>query len=393
MARTLARSRSWWLGVLIAFAGCGGDGQDADRVPVQSVDSAGVLVVELGEDIERWADTVSATTPAFRVGLEGSGVELFRVSAAGFLPNGNLAIASSGVPEIVVVGPDGTLLERHGDRGEGPGQYAEITSLHPQPDGSIVVYDDRQGRLTALTPSAAPDTRRMADPNSISDLRPITASHQGPVLAVFGDNRMFQRSGVRHDSTPLMRFGPESAVPDTLGRWASGAWSFESFGEGLTRSSLPFGPELHASGSPEVAALAESHVPRVAVLRPDGQLTMILRWFEEPRAVSNDDLRDWFASAGRDYPTGPTTPAHESHHPMIDGVLAGSDGSIWVAPTRLADASQRTWLRFDLQGEARPAVRLDPEVRLLDATADRIAVVARDEMDVEIVLVLEIQGG
>lgn len=378
--------------LLVAVASaCEGAGPGATAAGMQATDSAGVRVVELGRELERLADPVSDATPAFRVGVEGSGVELFRVSAAGFLPDGRLVIGNSGVPEVLVVGPEGALVDRLGDRGEGPGQFGEITSVHPQPDGSIVVYDDRQGRLTVFSGAAAPETRRMADPSSISDVRPITASQQGPVLAVFGDNRMFMRSGVRHDSTPLMRFPPESTLPDTIGRWASSAWSFESVGDGITRSSLPFGPALHTSGSASAAVLAESHRTRVTVLRPDGEVAMLLRWTEEPRTVSDADVRAWYAERERELPAGSSTPAHEAHHPVIDGVLAGRDGSVWVAPTRLATDSVQVWLRFDDRGEPLPAVRLDRGVRLLDAEGDRVAVLARDELSVETVVVMEIR--
>ena len=47
--------------------------------------------------------------------------------------------------------PDGTLLFRVGRKGEGPGEFIDIGSLHIDPDGTFRVQEARRGRYTGYT--------------------------------------------------------------------------------------------------------------------------------------------------------------------------------------------------------------------------------------------------
>ena len=47
--------------------------------------------------------------------------------------------------------PDGTLLFRVGRKGEGPGEFTNIGSLHIEPDGAFAIQEPRRGRYSRFT--------------------------------------------------------------------------------------------------------------------------------------------------------------------------------------------------------------------------------------------------
>lgn len=387
----------WIAACAIGFAACGErpDSDAAANVLVR--DSAGMRLVELGPNVEGLADSCLDPEESFGIGREGSALELFRVEAARLLPSGGLAVGNAGTSEVLVVDSMGRLVARLGGPGEGPGEFGTITSLHTGPDGSIAVYDDREGRLTRFGPTGElVGVRRMAEPSSISDLVPLVVSQDGAALAVFGDNRTFGQSGIRHDSTPLLRLSGESTVPDTLSMWATKVWSFTSEGDGVIRAELAFGPDLKRAGRGERAALAESHGSEITVVDGDGNPVIKIRWDEAPRPVTDDDYETWQSDRRAELPEtlpeglrealiGP--PRHETH-PVWNEVVVDSEAGIWLAPTSLAEGADQTWIRIRGDGTPTRCVTLPSESVLLDATGVRMAVLGRDEFGVETVQVL-----
>ncbi len=54
--------------------------------------------------------------------------------------------------QVSVFTPDGTFLFRVGRKGEGPGEFTDIGSLHIEPDGGFAVQEARRGRYARFTP-------------------------------------------------------------------------------------------------------------------------------------------------------------------------------------------------------------------------------------------------
>lgn len=359
-------------------------------------DSAGVVLVHLPLGFEGLGGDKADLRRIARIGREGSDTELYRVTSARFMASGELAVANSGTGEIFVVTGEGDLVRRLGGRGEGPGEFSVVTSLHVGGAGSLVAYDDRWARLTSFSSTGElMGTRKLTDPSPIADLIPLVASMDGPVLAVYGDNRHFGSNEIRQDTTPLFRFMPESLDPDTLGMWAGRVWSFQGVSAGMSRTTLAFGPDLLRSGRGERGALAETHTALVQVYSADGEPTMRIDWNEEHRPVTDAEYEDWQdkrRSELKDYPEEvqeefATAPRFDTH-PLSKGILVGSDGSVWIAPTALGG---QQWVRFGANGDQLPSVRVPREAQLLDYAAGRLAALEKDDLDVETVVIYEVQ--
>jgi len=389
--------------VLVVFGGIACSDQAAQTATPTPVvtDSSGVRLVSLGGPIRGYAQPRLDLELDFEVGNDDSDLYLFRVSGGRFLASGGFAIANAGTPELLVVGPDGTLEARIGRDGEGPGEFRTITSLHSPSGEEILAFDDRLGRLSVFEESGhTAATIRVTNPNPISDLIPLGATKQGDLVAVYGDNRVFGGDGERQDSTPLLRFSPESIDPDTLSIWPTKTWRFLAVGAGVSRTQVPFSPDLLSTGRGQRVALATTHDPRISVLNLEGILELVLTWNPEVQEVTARDFEEWQAARLGVYPDAIPEETRQRlvnvdpypTHPVLDGIFLDFEGGVWFAPSSLSSESDRTWIRIGPDGGASGAITLPSSSKILDEWNGKIAVLNRDDMDVETVSVFHLEG-
>ena len=126
------------IALLLLAASCGGAGQDG------APDTRGTLD---GPDV-----TLNAVTEeVFTVGsVVGDNWDTFgNVRSVAFDNGGNLHIFDSQSEHILVVGPDGSLVRTVGGRGEGPGEFGNVSSAIVARDGSYTVVGSSQVDLLA----------------------------------------------------------------------------------------------------------------------------------------------------------------------------------------------------------------------------------------------------
>jgi hypothetical protein len=204
------------LGIVGALA-CADAGDHATGHLATVTDFAGVVVTELPANLAQLATPRFHLEHRYRIGSDYSGLQLFRVSRARFLADGRSVIGNGGVQDLTLVDSLGRVDTTFGGRGEGPGEFSSITSVHVPEAGTIVVFDDVLGRLTEFdTAGQLLDSHPRIEPNSLLDVVPLIASMSGPLVAVYGDNRMiWENDAIVHDTTPLLRYPADATRPDT----------------------------------------------------------------------------------------------------------------------------------------------------------------------------------
>ncbi|HEY7768370.1 6-bladed beta-propeller [Longimicrobium sp.] len=65
---------------------------------------------------------------------------------------GQLYIGDWGNPAVIVLSPEGRMVRRIGGKGQGPGEFANISGVQVLPGDSLQVYDVQQDRLTVFAP-------------------------------------------------------------------------------------------------------------------------------------------------------------------------------------------------------------------------------------------------
>jgi len=310
-------------------------------------------------------------------------------------------VASAGVPELVIVDQTGRVSRRFGNEGQGPGEFLTITSVHVTEAGTVIAFDDRQGRLTEFDSTGSLLATRSLEASPLASLIPLVASMTGPSLAVYIDNRSLRHLGsLGRDTTPLLRYAAGSSRPDTVSKWPTKVWSFRDVGIGVMRTQVTFSPDLLASGQADRIALADTHAPLVTVLDEAGNMLMRVRWAETPRPVTNADLKAWKDSRAAQLPDdlpdnfrrARLDAPHHHVHPLLVAIALDREGGLWIAPTSLRFRNEQTWIVLDRRGAPQGAVRLPVSSRIMDARRGRLSVLDRDDLDVEVITVFAVDG-
>lgn len=88
--------------------------------------------------------------------------------------DGTLFVVDRGAPAIRVYDETGTFQRSIGDEGNGPGEFQRITALHAG-DGQLLVADQRQARITALSPTGTVEaTYQLSDVPRITQIAEYT---------------------------------------------------------------------------------------------------------------------------------------------------------------------------------------------------------------------------
>jgi hypothetical protein len=387
------------LGIVGALA-CADAGEPAPNDLATVADSAGVVLVELPATLAALAAPDLPGERMYRIGTDSSNLELFRVASARFMADGRLVIADGGSLDFALVGPAGRVETRFGHRGQGPGEFLSISSVHATAAGTILVFDDLLGRLTEFDAAGQVlDTRRRIEPDAGSDVVPLIASVSGPLVGVYADNRVFPKGvTVFRDTTPLLRYPARAMRPDTLALWPTKVWSLSDVGIGGLRVEVAFAPDLLSFGQADRFALADTHEPRVSVRDEQGNPTMEVRWREVAAPVTEAELERFRAERDDQLPDNlpdavrsgyVQVPSHDTR-PVLNGVALDRDGGLWIAPASLSTSAIQTWLAVDRRGSVLGKVRLPASSRILDVREGWIAAWDRDEYDRETVTVYRV---
>lgn len=88
------------------------------------------------------------------VARSGPEVELSMVKDVDVDSEGNVYVADWQAKHVFVLGPDLSLQRQVGRRGDGPGEFRQVSSVQVLPGDSLAVFDGTAGRLTVFLPGA-----------------------------------------------------------------------------------------------------------------------------------------------------------------------------------------------------------------------------------------------
>ncbi len=370
--------------LLVAAAGCG-PGDDAPS-------DGGAI---------RWE--VDAR-PALSVGqIEGEEPYVFaNVQGVRLLPEGGVAVADGASGTIRIFGPDGAFVRQMGGEGEGPGEFSGLASIRLRPPDTIVAFDYRNPRTTRFLRSG-----ELVSTTSLT-------GHDGfPVLVGMYDDGAAAAGWIR----PGPR-DPEVVSPDRMrvGRFGSDGELGEILVQepGMRRTSYPEGSQFSYGPIPFSAHFLYGMIGDtlfytdglggvIDVVGPAGDSIRTLHVPFEGWSVREARTRlepELDSALARDLDGVLDVPGTDSI-PTVSALLVDEGrGHLWLK--RYDPATDSHWLRTDrvtggewavLETDGRVVARisLPGGLRLMDVRGDRIAGVARDELDVERVRVYEVR--
>ena len=375
---------------------------------VTTLDSAGVEIVRI-------SDVHAMELPEVEVRLVHSTADLpdlhlDRVAGAVFLPDSALVIGDGGSSELVFLNRDGSIRARSGRAGEGPGEYGWIERVGVGGDGALFVFDRRQRRFTFLNARGEVDrVHRLEQGVGLGAAVPLSRLETGEVLSAL-ETRPTLPQGLQRGPVFLVLSNDAGEIVDTLGEWAgkeryvTDDWQPVGFA----------GTALFAGRGPHALIGTNDSLDLTLYLGADPVIR--IRGGYSARSVTAREKGEWterfLARFPEDYQPGWRARLEQSTirdtYPAYGAIGVDADGRIWIGDyPKLADEMRR-WTILEPDGTPVAAVRLpvlfpswledtvavtsEPH-EVLDVAHGRIAVLRRDEFDVQFVEVWEMAGG
>lgn len=382
----------------LALAGLlfGCAGERAPGIGISVRDSAGVRIVE-----NRAADQVwrIGSEPLFTIGWDLEGPAFTWPQSGWILPDGGALIGESGEGAIYRVAPDGSVTDRWGRKGEGPGEYQVVAWISTVGD-SILAYDSRLARATVLDSSGTvletlpfPVSLLYAFSGHMADGRILLTAGRG-----YGGASEVRQEWV-FETQPVLSASLSGEVLDTvaelphLRRWHG------------SRGAPP-GPIMvqgNGGGFADGFAWVRSDEREVRWYDPEGRLRQVARWVEEPTFLS-PETRDRLAQAVEEYDRSQGADEgfisarvreleegmdrHEGPLPYWSFSHVDRFGNAWLSDYRLPVGPPEAWRVVRRDGTYHGWV--DVPGLILDTTDDRLLVVQFDDLDVAGVAMFEL---
>lgn len=382
----------------IVLGGCG----RSEVAPTSTVrDSAGVRIVEsLRPRLDAGRGWRITEEPLLTIGVtEGApGYQLSDVVGAVRTSSGLIVVADGGTQELRVFTADGVLVRSVGGRGEGPGEFSGLSGIGRGPSGTLWAYDFTLRRISWLDPSDGSLRSRTLGPEP-PVLSPVGALPDGSFVLkqLWGAQGVASatRAGLRRDPVAYVRFDTSGALLDTIALVPGREVVISLEGARGVMSTPPFGrSSLGAIRSGQVLIGSQDRF-ELEERRPEGTLTGILRLPGRDLRVTEEDVQRYAELLRSRAPPGGRARVERELadlqvpelRPAYAELLVDSSGNLWIGGWEADGGPATAWTVLDPDGSWLVDVRAPPGLRLHDIGEDWVVGVARDELDVERVVV------
>ena len=380
-------------------------------IEVVESDSAGITIVDITGPIDLLPVWELSEEPITEVSGEAPPF-LGSVGEVGILADGSLLIEDNQSDQIHRFNAAGEEVQVIARRGEGPGEFQNITSLTVTDGDTVYVYDRRLYRVTQFLPDGqlgftlTVDRERAGPGALILDGWALDSDHlvlhsMGP-----GDNS-FEGSGRRDQRDAVIHLVDREGAAIAPELSFTGAYSIRgSFGDvGAPLTNQPFVSVssdriLHGSSIRYELVISDTDLQPLRIVRWDGWRRPFT---EEDAGRMQDTLELIFASYREARPTEANALLGAMVNPdllpdslpAIGTAVFDDRGRIWVSDfipsMRRWNDEGRSWHVLDSDGTPLAALRGLPLARLVAVRGNRVALVLRDELDVEHVRVFEVR--
>ncbi|MFL5383033.1 MAG: 6-bladed beta-propeller [Longimicrobiaceae bacterium] len=335
-----------------------------------------------------------------RVANSPSSADLMGVNGLDVDSRGNVYVADRS-SQLLVFSPSGAVIRKLGRKGQGPGEFDWLQSVHVLPGDSVYAFDSGLSRVTVFGPrsdraaySVNVGTSAMLFPywvHPASSTRSIFAAYR----AAFGDGD--GRGAHGHRREVLRILNPDGSVQrDSLVSFTESEMLFlHGAVEGVTYN--PFGrqPVFAAGGGDRVYA-AWTGALDVGVYSPDGRRVATIRpaVAVTPRPITARDRDSVVAALGRTVPPAAVRRAFaevgSESWPLFREMVVDDAGRVWLGLLG-RHGEPVHWTAFDASGARVASMDLPENVSLRVLRGRRAYGVELDADDVPRVVIYELQ--
>ena len=404
------RCHAFW--PLVVLAAC--SEAETSSAPVLAVtDSAGIRIVNNAPEDRVYAELVDV--PVLSIGeFSGPSELLFgRIASASRDQAGNFIVADGQALDVRVFDSQGQHVFSFGQKGEGPGDFQSLDAAWALEDGSLLAVDDHLGRISRFDPNGRVIETAAIENNIVLSANIFRPGGRGMVLSYANPPPSFESAaelalssaddlaslffaGEANRRVLFVRHRLDGTLVDTIaeGRQA-GMASAPAGRDGFSLFQVPFSSESAMAISTHGMAFVPGNAFEVHVFDPDGALHMIARIDERPpertEALLDAFVRGSFPNASdarlaNEIEQRRTIPLPDSLPGYVD-VLLGPGGELWAERFTMPGADSVRWDVFRPDGVYVGRVMVPPSLQLWQVGFDDVLGIARDELDVERVLV------
>jgi hypothetical protein len=359
--------------------------------PMLGHQAAATFGLERGDSLRGWK--VTALPQLELGGPRGDERQQFvNVVSAATGPDGSLFIADRGLDEVRWFASDGLYFRTFGGRGDGPGEFRDLTRVLVDPSMEVVVFDRSHQRLTRFSVDGEVMTTARSGLGAdrlVGDVRPLA---DGRLLARTDDRVLAPAVGTMlRDTVEYYLFTSDLRASDFFVKMP-GAWTATMVVSGVvgTRfapfTSIPseatFGNCIYlASGEDAVIRILSPSGSTVASVGLPLDGTRVTRerrteWAQAMVRLLGDDARGVVQEAAERSPT-------PSNTPKVHSLLVDALGFIWVQPFHPPLGPGRTWWVLQPDGSPLGTLRLPVDLIILEVGASHVLGAWRDELGVE----------
>lgn len=383
------------IGSAVSFTACSGSDNRAGTFTVS--DSAGVeIAISTGPLWRESAGWNIDPTPSLEIGVE-EGEEpymLSRVFDALRLPDGRILVGNSATSEIRVFDREGKFLKSVGRKGNGPGEFGELSSVRfwRLRDGSLLGYDGGNLRVHLFDSTLA--YQRTVRIESTRDglrafLQGVFADGSWQMLALVPELKNEPGTYLR-SAQQFVRFKPDG-TPDTTLRRVEGRTRFvHQFGSTTQFPFVPFTAEpLAAAG--EHLWVMNGGGTELEQRNLRGDLVRVVRLMRDvPRTAdvyaryvaSSLATMDSSRRAQYEHFYGLNHPLPE-HIPAYQAILVDATSHLWLERYRLPGDTIPSWDVVAPNGRWLGAVSVPPRLRVMQVGVDFVLGRHLDSLGVE----------
>lgn len=420
--RRPARCRAATVLVLgLAAAGAVGCENGDNRAATVASDSAGVRVSTYFEDaspLEEW--NVDAN-PALEVGgREQQGPAAFsRIVGVVLNDNATVAVADAGSNEIRFFDSAGRFVRAVGGRGHGPTEFTDLVGIRKRGE-ALYAFDGP--RLVKVLDAGGAFVRSVRLEHALPELSlagVVGVMENGSFVSLAGGAVPALRAvGLVIDSAAILLLSPNGSG----GKLLAAVPFAETADRGrLHNAPIAFGAQLASAAVADRVCTGWPRSFEIRCIDENGALKQILRFVETPAAVGSRERIAW-ANAYREAakvararsrpgldPPDPDevvrTTRFAEELPYFASLLGAETGDLWVREYTVTDGLPKWGRRVGDDARSAPIqyrvlsadgtwiarVRVPPHFDLLHVGKSTLAGVARDEYDVERVVVYRLE--
>lgn len=363
-------------------------------------DSAGIRIVEHGlSGFQMSPDHgwLLAPEPELVIGRavgDDDAHELHRVTGATLLDDGRIAVGVGSVPEVRLYDAEGRFVRRVGRRGNGPGEFQQLTGPWRVEHGRFAVFDVGQQRLTIFdTTGAVAGEGSYRGGGEGMPMIPVDGTSDGRLL---GEMQAFSQAtaGLSRPEVTYVYFDT-SAVAQAVADPLPGRELFvgNAGRDGMRAlGSSPFARAPLAAACGGYTAIAENSRYEVRLLDESGSTRTIVRGDRQGERITDDVFRAFLrdrlgdeAPVTEDMIASLRQTTVQERLPVLARLQCDEAGNLWIEEFQRPGVGSRQLVSFDADGRYRGEVELPADVTLLRVRDGRLLSLVRDDVDVEYV--------